>query len=123
MTIVDESEVSLACVAQMAVGVASAHSNLAESDYAIATSGIAGPGGGTDVNPVGSVVISVKANDKVYCQKIKFSAKRPRQHIRDLTVAIAFDMLRRAILNLPPIADYSYIERVDAMTYNMDECI
>ena len=122
-TIVDESEVSLACVAQMAVGVASAHSNLSESDYAIATSGIAGPGGGTDVNPVGSVVISVKANDKVYCQKIKFSAKRPRQHIRDLTVAIAFDMLRRAILNLPPIADYSYIERVDAMTYNMDECI
>ena len=118
-TIAEHSEVSLACVGEMAAGVARAKSKMAESDFAIATSGIAGPGGGSAKNPVGTVVIAVKAGDKIVCQKIHFSAKRNRNHIRDLTVAIAFDMLRRAILMLPPIADYSYIERVESAVFTM----
>ena len=121
-TILDHSEISLACVGQMAAGVARHHSKMAESDYSIATSGIAGPGGGTVDTPIGTVAIAVKAGDEIVCQKIKFSAKRNRNHIRDLTTAIAFDMLRRAILGLFPIADYSYIERVESAVYTMQEC-
>ena len=121
-TILEQSEVSLACVAQMAAGAACTYSKMVESDFSIATSGIAGPAGGTVDNPVGTVAIAVKTGDQVVCQKIKFSAKRSRNHIRDLTTAIAFDMLRRAILGLSPIADYSYIERVESMVYSMKEC-
>tara|TARA_R110001592_G_scaffold281911_4_gene549538 strand:+ start:10550 stop:11875 length:1326 start_codon:yes stop_codon:yes gene_type:complete len=121
-TIADQSEVSLACVGQMAAGVAIVNSKIAASEFAIATSGIAGPSGGTVNNPVGTVVIAVKSGEQIVCQKISFSSKRNRNHIRDLTVAIAFDMLRRAILVLPPIADYSYIERVDSAVYTMQEC-
>ena len=119
-TIAAHSEVSLACVGEMAVGVACANSEIAESDYAIATSGIAGPSGGTADNPVGTVVIAVKAKDQIFCQKISLSNKRTRNHIRNLTVAIAFDMLRRVILGLSPIADYSYIKRVDSISYKIN---
>ncbi len=121
-TISDQSEVSLACVGQMAAGAACANLKTAVSDFSIATSGIAGPNGGSVENPVGTVVIAVKTGEQVICQKIKFSAKRNRNHIRDLTVAIAFDMLRRAIFGLSPLADYSYIERVESAVYTMQEC-
>ncbi|WP_435236521.1 CinA family nicotinamide mononucleotide deamidase-related protein [Psychromonas sp. PT13] len=119
-TIVDHSEVSLECVGQMAAGVALANTKLAESDYAIATSGIAGPSGGTDEKPVGTVVIAVKAMDKIVCQQLSLSSKRNRNHIRDLTAAVAFDMLRRAILGLAPIAEYTYIKCVDSVVYDME---
>ena len=118
-TISEYSEVSLACVGQMAAGVACANAKIAESDYAIATSGIAGPEGGTEDKPVGTVVIAVKAKDKVVCQQISLSNKRDRNYIRALSVAVAFDMLRRAILELPPIANYTYIKRVDSLVYTI----
>ena len=118
-TIAEHTEVSLACVGEMAAGVAGVNSKIAASDYAIATSGIAGPGGATADKPVGTVVIAVKAKDKIVCQQISFSNKRNRNHIRALTVAVAFDMLRRAILDLPPIADYRYIKRVDSVSYTL----
>jgi nicotinamide-nucleotide amidase len=118
-TILAHSEVSLECVGEMAAGVARANTKIPVSDYAIATSGIAGPAGGSDEKPVGTVVIAVKTMDKVVCQQLSFSSKRNRNHIRELTVAVAFDMLRRAILNLNPIADYTYIKRVNSKVYDL----
>ncbi len=47
--------VSQQCVAQMLEGV----KNLAGSDYAIAVSGIAGPTGGSEEKPVGTVYIGI----------------------------------------------------------------
>ena len=49
--------VSKECVNQMLQGII----KIAQSDYAIAISGIAGPSGGTDSKPVGTVYIGVKA--------------------------------------------------------------
>lgn len=49
--------VSSECVAEMAKGVR----NLTGSDYSVATSGIAGPGGGSDKKPVGLVWIGVSS--------------------------------------------------------------
>ncbi|WP_166370475.1 CinA family nicotinamide mononucleotide deamidase-related protein [Psychromonas sp. SA13A] len=121
--IAEQSEVSLICAAQMAAGVACANPNITTPDFAIATTGIAGPSGGSDQHPVGTVVIAVKAQQKIYCQKINITATRSRDYIRDLTVAIAFDMLRRAILELSPVADYSYIKRTDSAIYNLRDLL
>lgn len=118
-TIEQHSEVSLQCVAQMAIGTARLVSGnnadlntLCSADYAIATSGMAGPTGTQDI-PVGTVVIAVLAHNKVYSQKIAISASRSRNYIRDLTTAVALDMLRRAILGKNPIAQYGYIKSTE----------
>jgi nicotinamide-nucleotide amidase len=64
--------VSPEVVEQMAMGVR----KLMNSDYAIATSGIAGPGGGTDEKPVGSVWISVCSTETVVSKLFNFSSSR-----------------------------------------------
>lgn len=51
--------VSCECVKEMAEGV----KNMMETDYAIATSGIAGPSGGTDTKPVGTICIAIAGPD------------------------------------------------------------
>ena len=48
--------VSQQCVVQMLEGI----KNLAGADYALAVSGIAGPTGGTDLKPVGTVYIGLQ---------------------------------------------------------------
>ncbi|MHB9055217.1 MAG: competence/damage-inducible protein A [Paludibacteraceae bacterium] len=60
--------VSQQVVEQMAKGVR----ELMSTDVAVATSGIAGPGGGTDEKPVGIVWIAVCEKDKVISRKFQF---------------------------------------------------
>jgi nicotinamide-nucleotide amidase len=64
--------VSAEVVEQMAQGVR----KLMNVDYAIATSGIAGPGGGTDEKPVGSVWISVCSSESVRTKLYNFTSTR-----------------------------------------------
>ena len=59
--------VSEEVVRQMVSGVA----RLMKTDCAIATSGIAGPGGGTPEKPVGTVWVAVKAGDIVRAKKLR----------------------------------------------------
>jgi len=56
--------VSRECVLEMLDGIA----KMAKSDYAIAVSGIAGPTGGTELKPVGTVYIGLLTpkNKKIY---------------------------------------------------------
>jgi len=117
------TEVSLLCAAQMAAGVASANTKIRTTDFALATTGIAGPSGGTEEKPVGTVVVAVKAYHQVYCQTIGLSSQRSRTYIRDISVAIALDMLRRAIIGIPPIAEYHYITRINSAVYPMSELL
>ena len=63
------------------------------TDVGIATTGIAGPGGGSAEKPVGTVYIGIKIKDYRYVKKFNFKGSRER--IRKLTVMNAlFKMLK-----------------------------
>ncbi len=84
--------VSQETVEQMAVGV----KRKLKTDYAVATSGIAGPGGGSEEKPVGTVWISVAKEGKVESKKYKFHGTR--QAIIERSAIMALDMVRKLIL-------------------------
>ena len=66
--------VSGECVAAMADGVR----RITSSDYAVATSGIAGPGGGSDDKPVGTVWIGVSSQKGTETFRLRFNSDRKR---------------------------------------------
>jgi len=76
--------VSEQVVTQMAQGVR----KLLNTDFAIATSGIAGPDGGTDEKPVGTVWIAIASADKTLASKYIFSNQRDINIVRSSTMAL-----------------------------------
>lgn len=83
--------VSSECVAAMAEGVR----KLTGSDYSVATSGIAGPGGGTEEKPVGLVWIGVSSQKGTETLKLTFRGDRKRNIERFASSAL--DTLRKKI--------------------------
>lgn len=85
--------VSKECVEQMAAkGL-----KLLNVDYCIATSGIAGPAGGTPEKPVGTVWIAIASKNGVNSKVHYFKHNRERNI--ELTVVYALNMLRRTLSN------------------------
>jgi nicotinamide-nucleotide amidase len=84
--------VSQEVIEQMALGAM----ELFNTDFAIATSGIAGPTGGTENKPVGTVWIAVASKDNVVCRKFLFGEHRGRNITR--TVLASLNMLRKLLL-------------------------
>lgn len=85
--------VSSECVAQMAEGVR----KLTGSDFAVATSGIAGPGGGSETKPVGLVWIGVSSQLGTETLSMTFRGDRKRNI--DRFAASALDTLRKKIVS------------------------
>lgn len=92
--------VSEAVVREMADG-AIAQSG---SDIAVAVSGIAGPDGGTEEKPVGTVWIAFGEKDNIQARRFFFPGSR--QRVQKTSAAIAMDLVRRYILALPTDIDY-----------------
>ena len=65
-------------------------------DYALATSGIMAPDGGSEEKPVGTVWIAVSNNDKT--ETLKLNLRFDRQRNIGLTAANALNFLRKFIL-------------------------
>jgi len=81
---------------QVVEAMATGQRELFDTDFSIAISGIAGPGGGTDEKPVGTTWIAVASKDGVISKKYTFG-KRRFLNVR-FASAKALDMLRKYIL-------------------------
>jgi nicotinamide-nucleotide amidase len=85
--------VSEETVLQMAKGAI----EVLNTDYAIATSGIMGPDGGTPKKPVGTVWIAVGSKNSMTAHKFQFRFDRMRNI--ELTANTALNMLRKFMLS------------------------
>jgi len=87
-SIIDEkTEVSAEVVKQMAKSVLEKF----DADFAIATSGYAGPTGGTNKNPIGTVFIAIASVEGVVVSRFVFSGNR--QYIVNQASVTALDLL------------------------------
>ncbi|MBK9732862.1 MAG: competence/damage-inducible protein A [Chitinophagaceae bacterium] len=86
--------VSKETVCEMATGVL----EKMQTSYSIAVSGIAGPGGGTEEKPVGTVWIAVAGNNRVMAKKFFFPGNRQRN--MEMSSINALSMLRKFMLGL-----------------------
>lgn len=86
--------VSQQVVEQMAQGALEA----LQADYAIATSGIAGPDGGTDDKPIGMVWIAIAGPEKVFSKQFQFGTEREINILRASNSALNY--LRKVLLGL-----------------------
>lgn len=66
------------------------------ADFAVAVTGVAGPGGGTPEKPVGLVFVAVAEGGKPLCVK-RFDFAGDRAAVRAQTVAAAIEMLTFSI--------------------------
>lgn len=66
-------------------------------DFALATTGIAGPGGGTEEKPLGTVFIALAAaGGETQVQRFRFATDR--ETFKSLTVQAALELLRRTLM-------------------------
>ena len=94
-SIIEESgAVSEECVVAMAEGA----KRLFGTDWAIATSGIAGPSGGSEEKPVGTLWVAISGPGITTTNKAIFSGDRERNIIRFSSASI--NLLRKALQNL-----------------------
>jgi nicotinamide-nucleotide amidase len=87
-TLENHGAVSEETVKEMASGL----KKLLHVDYAIATSGIAGPHGGTDAKPVGTIWIAIATPNSIETKKLQLGNDRWRNI--EMTSSVALNMLR-----------------------------
>ncbi len=102
--------VSSQTAAQMAFGAMDA----AGADVGLATTGLAGPGGGTPQKPVGLVYIAVAMGDTVYVRRL-MCKNRSRDTVRRRTVQAVLDLTRSVLQGRPVPGALSFARGTDAV--------
>lgn len=98
--------VSLETAREMALGARRLH----DCDLALATTGVAGPQGGSETLPVGTVCLALADRHRTWTQRVQLG-NRSRDLVRQMSCAVALDMLRRRVLEHEPVVDYPFITR------------
>ncbi|MGD9969345.1 MAG: CinA family protein [Sulfuricurvum sp.] len=86
-SIAEHGAVSAEVVLQMSEGAM----NVSFADYTLSISGVAGPTGGTETKPVGTVYISARSKIAVHTERFGFEGDR--NYIQDQSVLMAVKML------------------------------
>ncbi|HVP07197.1 MAG TPA: competence/damage-inducible protein A [Candidatus Acidoferrum sp.] len=92
--IAEHGAVSRECAVAMAVGVR----RLLNSDYALSVTGIAGPDGGTDAKPIGTIFTGLASARDAYAREFHLGTNR--EYNRSRSVYTALELLRREILDI-----------------------
>jgi nicotinamide-nucleotide amidase len=82
--------------------------NITDANYVIAVSGIAGPDGGSEEKPVGTVWLSW--GEQTSLQSVCLNIPAPRIYFQNYVAAIGLDLIRRLLINSAEIPNY-VIER------------
>ncbi len=82
--------------AEVAQAMAEGARSRSGADYAMATTGIAGPGGGSEEKPVGTVFVALASAGGTKTQKLFFPTDRVT--FKQMVAQYAFEMLRRELL-------------------------
>jgi nicotinamide-nucleotide amidase len=82
--------------AEAAVAMATGAAEKLGADYAIAITGFAGPCGGTNENPVGTIFLALHAPHGVWSRKLSYPG--PRNTVRQKAVNASLDWLRRELV-------------------------
>ncbi len=90
-TLLDYGAVSGETAREMALGAINSFS----SDYSVAVTGIAGPGGATDAKPVGLVYIAVADGPRTVVTRNLFEGDR--KAVREQTVSEAIGLLKEMV--------------------------
>ncbi len=69
----------------------------AKSTYALATTGIAGPSGGSEEKSVGTVYVALASGEEIKVKKLFFPSDR--ETFKQLVAQAAFEMLRRRLIS------------------------
>lgn len=93
--------VSEQCAREMAIGMR----NVSGTDFALSTTGIAGPDGGSEEKPVGTVYIALSSAEGTQVKRLRLHGDRER--IRYTAMLNAMDMLRRFLCISPSGACYN----------------
>jgi nicotinamide-nucleotide amidase len=92
--LIEHGAVSELVARKMAEGVRT----LADADYGLSVTGVAGPDGGSDEKPVGLVFIGLSDEEGTFAERLDLSAwARSREAIRERSANRAFDLLRLRI--------------------------
>jgi nicotinamide-nucleotide amidase len=82
--------------AEAAVAMATGAAERLGADYALAITGFAGPCGGTNENPVGTIFVALHAPHGVWSRKLSYPG--PRATVKQRAVNAALDWLRRELV-------------------------